>query len=201
MKPLAVLGMDGKEAPKLRGVFTVQKWTDEAFAKFKSAEERYHRVYGLPRWLASRAAAYRHPPYETAKATNTITRDNGARVMLLALTGGAFTAFNAANSNLGVGDSTTANPSPNTFTDLQAAVNKVRVGMNATFPSVPAAGAGSNIGTWQADFGSAVANFVWNEFALFNANAGGDMLSRGVQNFGTKVSGTTWRLTYTLTLS
>lgn len=105
------------------------------------------------------------------------------------------TAFSNANANLGVGDSNAA-PAVGQ-TDLQAASNKLRVAMNATYPNAPVNG----LEQWQSDFTGAQANFSWQEFAVFNAAAAGVMLDRAISNQGTKTSGQTWRLTFSFTLS
>jgi hypothetical protein len=113
-----------------------------------------------------------------------------------ATAGQANTYFNNSNAALGVGDSSTAVAAGQT--DLQAASNKLRKGMQATYPSVA-----SNVITAQAQFASSEANYAWNEVGFFNsASAGvGTMLSRLVAALGTKASGSTWTLTYTLTVS
>lgn len=109
--------------------------------------------------------------------------------------GGAGTAFNAANAYLGVGDSSTAEDAAQT--DLQAATNKVRVGMDGSYPTY-----GTNqYATWRATFDGTTANFHWYEFGVFNASSEGTMLNRKVSDQGTKTSGQTWQLTLQITLS
>jgi hypothetical protein len=81
------------------------------------------------------------------------------------------------------------------MTDLQAATNKLRKGMDATFPS-----RSSQVMTWKATFASSEANFAWNEAALFNAASNGTMLCRIAQSMGTKVAGSSWTLSYTITI-
>ena len=49
-----------------------------------------------------------------------------------------------------------------------------------------------NVLTFKATFGSEEANFVWNEWGVFNAMSGGVMLSRKVESMGEKVSGSVW---------
>lgn len=120
---------------------------------------------------------------------------NAARDQICGLIDGeSLTAWNNANAYLGVGDSTTA--FVNTQTDLQAATNKTRVAMMATYPSRSA-----NAITFQSSFGSAVANYAWQEVACFNASTAGIMLFRFVQSLGTKASGSTWQLTVTETIT
>jgi hypothetical protein len=106
--------------------------------------------------------------------------------------GGGGTAFNNANAYLGVGDSTTAFSAGHT--DLQAATNKLRKGMDATYPQVAA-----NVQTFRATFSTAEANFAWQEWGIFNASSGGTMMNRKVESLGTKTSAQSWQITVTLT--
>ena len=110
-----------------------------------------------------------------------------------ALVGEAITAFNAANSYIGVGDSSTAFAASQT--DLQAATNKLRKAMEASYPT-----RATNVLTFRSLFGTSEANFAWNEWGVFNAAAAGAMLNRKVEALGTKTSAQSWQLTVTLTL-
>lgn len=121
---------------------------------------------------------------------------------ILDQTHGATTApYNNANTRLGVGNSATAEAA--TQTDLQAiagAANRQFKLMNATFPS-----RSSQTESYQSDFTSGEANFIWNEWGVDKGNANGTtvtapMLNRKVASLGTKATGT-WTLTGTLTLS
>ena len=123
-------------------------------------------------------------------AMTTVGRDYIAQ----ALAGEAFTAFNNANARIGVGDSSTAFAAGQT--DLQAPANKLRKAMDATYPQRAA-----NVLTFRATFGTAEANFAWNEWGVFNAAAAGQMLNRKVESLGTKTSAQTWQLTVDLTLN
>lgn len=111
------------------------------------------------------------------------------------LIGLSVTEFDNANAALGVGDSNTAFAKGQT--DLQAAVNKLRKGMEATFPSVPSA---ANIITFRSLFGTGEANFDWQEWGIFNAIAAGTMLSRKVESLGIKTSAQSFQLTVTVTV-
>jgi hypothetical protein len=108
--------------------------------------------------------------------------------------GEAVTEFNNANAHIGVGDSVTAFAAAQT--DLQAATNKLRKAMEATYPTRAA-----NVITLRSLFGTADANWVWNEWGIFNALSGGVMLSRKVEALGTKASTQSWQITATLTLT
>jgi hypothetical protein len=104
-------------------------------------------------------------------------------------------AWNNANSYIGVGDSSTAAAA--TQTGLQAAANKLNKAMDATYPLAAAAQAE----VWRSTFGTADANWAWNEITVSNANDFTHALNRLVQTMGTKVSGATWIATLTITLS
>lgn len=114
--------------------------------------------------------------------------------MVQAGIGAAVTAFNNANAHIGVGDSTTAFSAAHT--DLQAATNKLRKAMDATYPS-----GGSNVITFRSTFGTSDANFAWQEWAVFNASSAGTMLNRKVESLGTKTNTQTWQFTVTLTVT
>jgi hypothetical protein len=131
-------------------------------------------------------------PYDVIEAEGNLLVTAGINLMLSLLTGQGGTVLSNANANLGVGDSNTAASAGQT--DLQAATNKVRAAMVATYPTTPAAGAVQ----FRSDFTGA--NFTWNEWGTFNANSGGTMLNRKVENLGTKASGT-WTLTVTITIT
>jgi hypothetical protein len=103
------------------------------------------------------------------------------------------TFFDNTNAYIGVGDGDTAFAVGQS--DLQAATNKVRVGMEDTYPSIT-----DNAIDFKAEFGTDAANWQWNEWGVFNDSSAGTMLNRKVENLGTKVAGSTWVLTVTLTV-
>lgn len=119
----------------------------------------------------------------------------GINLLTNLLCGAGGTAFNNANSYLGVGDSSTAFVASQT--DLQAATNKLRKAMDATFPT---SGASQQV-VFKSTFATGDANFAWNEGAAFNAAAAGTMLNRKVSSMGTKTSAEIWVLTCTITFS
>ena len=112
-------------------------------------------------------------------------------LMSLAMGETTYNAFDNSHAYLGVGDSSTAFSAAHT--DLQAASNKLRKGMEASYPQRSSA-----VLTFKASFGSSEANFAWNEWAIFNASASGQMLNRKAESLGTKASGSTWVLTATI---
>lgn len=120
--------------------------------------------------------------------------DTGRNHLVQSGIGAAVTPFNNANSYIGVGDSVTAQTAAQT--DLQAATNKLRKAMDATYPS-----GASNVITFRSTFGTADANFAWQEWGVFNAASGGTMLNRKVESLGTKTNTQTWQFTVTLTFT
>lgn len=120
---------------------------------------------------------------------------NLARDMIAdAITGGSsYNKFSNANARTGVGDSSTAFSAAHT--DLQAATNKTRKAMDATYPQRSA-----NVLTWRSTYATGDANYAWNERGIFNAAAAGEMLSRKVVSLGTKTSAASWVLTCTDTV-
>jgi hypothetical protein len=108
--------------------------------------------------------------------------------------GAAVTPFNNANSFIGVGDSTTAFAVGQT--DLQAATNKLRKAMDATYPTGAA-----NVISWRSTFATTDANWAWQEWGVFNASTAGTMLNRKVESLGTKTNTQTWQFTVTLTFA
>lgn len=145
-------------------------------------------------WTGEQIAAGEAPePYEVLRRKGNLLTTLGATALWTLLIGGGGTTFANANAHLGVGDSTTAAAVGQT--DLQAATNKLRKAMEATYPQV----SGATI-TFRSSFGTSEANFAWEEWATFNAAAAGTMLNRKVENLGTKASGT-WTLTITITLA
>ncbi len=131
-------------------------------------------------------------PDEVIEFEGNLMMNAGINVMLDLLIGAAGTDFDNANGYLGVGNSSAAAAA--TQTDLQGA-SKTRVILDAL------ATISSQTLTFVATFGSAVANFAWEEVGIFNASSGGTMLTRRVSSLGTKASGATWILTITLTVS
>lgn len=141
-----------------------------------------------------RAFAELHTPYEVRDVAGNLLVNNGIQLLLDAVIGTGITAFSNANARIGVGDSSTAAAASQT--DLQAATNKLRKAMDATFPSRVA-----QTMSWKSSFTSGEANWAWNEWAIFNAASGAtSMLNRKVESLGTKTTGT-WTLQGDVTLA
>jgi hypothetical protein len=183
------------------GIGVVTKWDPEQLERKLEIEamlrDTRHLVgLDLEKAALELAKTYNVVPYEITKSRNTLV-NGGTNIILTALITGGTTLYNNANAALGVGDSATAFALGQT--NLQGAVvttDRIRKAMNATFPSIAA-----NVASFQSTFATGEANFVWNEWAIFNAvaDATGTMLNRAVANLGTKTSAAAWQLTVTLT--
>lgn len=118
------------------------------------------------------------------------------------LIGEATTAYNNANAYIGVGNGTTAFATSQT--DLVG--TSIKKGMASGYPT--RTGTPATTLTFRANFGTAEANFTWNEWGIFNGSGAGTagptgvvMLNRKVEspNLGTKTSAEVWQLTVTVT--
>ena len=146
-------------------------------------------------WTADQINAGIAPaPYETVEVEGNLLMTAGATILWNLLIGAGGTVFSNANAYIGVGDSTTAASAGQT--DLQAATNKLRKAMDATYPQVS-----TNTCVFRSTFGTSDANYAWAEWAVFNASTSGTMLNRKVEALGTKSAGSTWTLTLTLSLA
>lgn len=120
---------------------------------------------------------------------------NGGRdFFATAIVGAAVTPFNATNAHIGVGDSATAFAA--TQADLVATINVLRKAQDTGYPTQS-----TNVLTFRSTFGTADANFAWNEWGVFNAATAGTMLNRKVEALGTKPNTQTWQFTVTLTVN
>lgn len=141
-------------------------------------------------------------PFEVVTSRHNLLVNAGINRLEDLLIGAGGTAFNNANSRIGVGDDTTAASASQT--DLQAAAGSTHRQfevMDATYPS-----RSSQTITWRATFTSGEANFHWQEWCIDNGTAASTavttpMLNRKVTDLGTKVSGAVWQFTVTLTIS
>ena len=141
-------------------------------------------------------------PYDTVEKEGNLLVIGGASVQWQTLIGngvatqGAATGyFNNANACISVGDSSTA--AADTQTELQAATNRLRKAMDATYPlhTDTTGTAGSKSIVFRSTYATADANFAWNEWGIFNGpgtggppTTGARMLNRKVESLGTKTS-------------
>lgn len=149
-------------------------------------------------------------PYEVIEREGNLLVIGGASCLWQSLLGNgtgtagqALTYFNNANAAIGVGDSTTA--AANTQTDLQAATNKLRKAMDATYPlhTDSSGSAGSLTTTFRSTFGTTDANWAWQEWIIANSATSGTgrALNRKVESLGTKTSASSWTFTVTVSLA
>jgi hypothetical protein len=135
-------------------------------------------------------------PIEAHEADNLLV-NTGIALLEDLLIGAGGTTFANGNTYIGVGDSNTAAAASQT--DLQAATNKFKRVMDATYPS-----RASQTLTFRTTYATSEANFSIQEVGVFNAGpafATGTMLNRIVSNLGTKTSAITLQVTVTVTIS
>ena len=135
-------------------------------------------------------------PYDVIEGEDNCLLNTGIDEMWDLVTGavsGATHIFDNAAATIGVGDSSAAAVASQM--DLQAAVNKTYKGMEATYPTSTAQKV-----TLKSSFGSADANYVWNEWVVKQSTSA-KCINRKVSAMGTKASGSTWTLEVTVTLS
>jgi hypothetical protein len=178
------------------------KVTREAYAAdVDEYRQRYGKAEGERRFFAE------HAPTEVVEHEDNMLLYGGISCLWQCLIGNGtataaqnLTYFNNTNAYIGVGDSTTAEAA--TQTDLQAATNKLRQVMDATYPThTDGTASGSATITFKVTFGTAAANWAWQEWILANGSSGGRALNRKVASLGTKTSAASWAFTVTVSLS
>ncbi len=196
-----IVEFDDKESPILKGQAEVADYL--AWLQRISHGE----MINMPLGKQSKAKCITKPD-EVYKHTGNLLVYGGISLTFQCMMGNGtasagqtLTYMNNGNAAIGVGDSTTAAAA--TQTDLQAASNKLRVGMNATYPQQTdgVTSAAATI-TFQSTFGSGQGNYSWNEVGVFNSStaATGRMLNRLVQTLGVKSAGS-WSIGCAITLS
>jgi hypothetical protein len=174
----------------------VEKWSEEA-CEFARKALYIPELVPVPSFDLRKLVAVE----EVVEAEGNLLLNAGIQHLEDQLIGAITDPFNNANTRIGVGNSATAEVA--TQTDLQAAAgagNRQFKLMNGGFPS-----RSLQTLSFQADYTSGEANFVWNEWGIDNGNANSTtvvapMLNRKVASLGTKATGT-WTLTVTLTFS
>lgn len=173
--------------------------------------------YALPKYngKAVRSDGSIIEAYDSIEVEGNLLVIGGASIQWQTLIGNGVTTvsaatgyFNNANTNISVGDSSTA--AADTQTELQAATNRTRKGMDATYPlhTDTTGTAGSKSITFRSTFITTDANYAWQEWGIFNGpgtggppTTGSRMLNRKVESLGTKTSAATWVLTISLSLA
>ena len=133
-------------------------------------------------------------PYEVLEGEGNLLLDEGVDELFTILCSSSGTKFDNTNARIGVGNSNAA--ANKTQTALQGGSTSFK-GMDSTFPTVGA----SQKAVFKSTFGSADANFAWEEWTVDNGAAAVKNLNRKVTSLGTKVSGTTWVFTAEISLS
>jgi hypothetical protein len=158
---------------------------------------KWHPVLTIEKWDRTEDYEAGLAPDRVEDYEGNILLTAGITRLLNLLTGAGGTAFNSTNCRIGVGNSTTAAAIGQT--DLQGASKYFKLVNGAP-------GVSSNVVTFVAVFGSAVANFTWEEWGIDNGTTDGTtvvapLLNRRVEAMGTKASGSTWTVTATITVS
>ena len=131
-------------------------------------------------------------PYEVVEGEGNCLLNTGIDEIWDLVTGASANHFSNANTQIGVGDSSTAADA--TQTDLQAATNKTYKGMESGYPTST-----SQKATFKSSFGSTEANYAWEEWVVKQSSSA-ICLNRKAESLGTKSTGT-WTLEVDITLS
>lgn len=131
-------------------------------------------------------------PYETIESEPNLLLTAGAGALWSRVCGGGALAFDAVNAHCCVGDGT--DPPTAGQTDLTGA-NKLRKLVNGA--PVRSGNQAQFIATFQAAEG----NFAWSEAGVASSAAGGVLLNRFLQAFGTKTNAAQWTLTITCSIT
>jgi hypothetical protein len=186
------------ERARAIGIGVVEKWDPKDLALKRELEIDLVGFGHTPKEAADNAlrelARRGIAPTEIRVSRNLLVNTGLTDIGNGLTTTGLATPYTNANANLGVGDSSTA--AAVAQTDLQAASNKLRKAMDATYPTVA-----NGVYTFRSTFATTDANFAWQEWAVFNASSTGRMLNRAVSSLGTKTSAQSWQLTVTITIS
>ena len=186
------------ERPRVIGVGTLEKWDPRELAMKREIEIDVIGSGKTPQEAAAFALAHLAKrgiaPTEIRLSRNLLVNTGLTDIGNGLTSSGLATPYTNANANIGVGDSSTA--ASVSQTDLQAASNKLRKVMDATYPTVS-----NGVYTFRSTFATSDANFAWAEWAVFNAASTGRMLNRAVASLGTKTSAQSWQFTCTITVS
>lgn len=148
----------------------------------------------LQRWMT---------PYEVTEAEGNLVTDAGWNLLMKnAASASPGTVFSATVGRIGVGDGVTA--VGYTDTDLSAASGSTHRQFKL-ISATPTVGSTHSAGlVFAATFGTAQANFHWQEFGTDQGTADGTtvtavLFNHGLSDQGTKLSGQVWVATETIT--
>jgi len=102
--------------------------------------------------------------------------------------------YGNADARIGVGNGTAVAAADQTA--LQGG-STAFAAMDAGYPTT---GSSQKV-TFRSSFGSADANYAWEEWTIDNGASDNKNLNRKVESMGTKASGTTWQITVEISLS
>lgn len=148
----------------------------------------------------SALTAYGLEPDDRVEFHGNLLTNAGVQRLEDLLIGAGGTAFNNANTRLGVGDNATAAAATDTNLGVGGS-NRYWQLMDATFPS-----RASQTVSFKATHTGGVSNFHWQEWGLDNGSASSNaatapLLNRKVIDLGTKTSSASWALTVTIVVS
>ena len=135
-------------------------------------------------------------PYEISEWDGNLSLNEGINAIATLICGGGGTAFNNANTYIGIGDSTAVAAASQV--GLQAATNKYWQVMDSSYPTY---GTSQQI-VFKVTVPAGSASYAWNEYTVGNSNDdSGKNILRKVEAKGTKAAGEEWTLTVTYTMS
>lgn len=177
-----------KDSLKLKTFWQIYKWKDtgdkiSAFLQQGGSIEQAIKAFG--------------EPFGVEEIEGNLGLNEGIQLALEIIAGidTSSAKWSNASAYLGVGDSNAAEAA--TQTGLQAATNKTYKVMDATYPQRT-----NQTLEWRATFGSADANYAWEEYTVVNASTDtGKNLNRKISSKGTKASGESWVLVLQITMS
>jgi hypothetical protein len=149
-----------------------------------------------------------HPYLETQEDDCNLIVQNGWIALLGGVAGTTMSPkFDSAHGRIGVGTSSTAAAYAQTTLqgDTGAASTTSYFKLVSGAPTISTGSSPPTL-VFVSAFGTAVANFAWQEFgtdagtadSVSNATTGGTFFNRGVSSQGTKASGQTWTATETI---
>jgi hypothetical protein len=164
--------------------------------KFKDQKDTIAQAMQLGTPIEQAKTQFNHAFLETQKFASNIALNVGLQELIDIICGlGTPTKWDSTNSKIGVGDSNTAEAASQT--GLQAQTNKTFKAMDLGYPI-----RSNQTVEWRATFGSADANYTWEEYTVANAaGEGAKNLNRKVASKGTKSLGETWVLSLQITFS
>jgi hypothetical protein len=197
------------DAGAVRTDFMVQRWdgeqTDWVAARVRDSGRFRPGIDLVP----SIFKLYKVEPYSVTIDENcNLIVQNGWIALLGGVAGTTMSPkFGAANARVGVGTSSTAAAYAQTtlIGDTGGASTTSYFKLCSGAPTISTGSSPPTL-VFSSVFGTAVANFAWQEFgtdagtadSVSNATTGGTFFNRGVSSQGTKAAGQTWTATETI---